>query len=110
MSAEVQGRRLPDGSMPERPGDYVRVIDGQGVTHWFNWPPGAANPGELRRFDQAGDSGMFHEVEEHDDGTITVRPSILHHDRVRGMQAPGGAIIGPDGWHGFLERGVWREV
>jgi hypothetical protein len=39
-----------------------------------------------------------HEVTEHDDGSITVSPSILiRHYR--------------DGdWHGYLERGVWREV
>lgn len=39
-----------------------------------------------------------HEVVEHEDGTITVSPSILvtgHHDRT---------------WHGYLEHGVWREV
>jgi hypothetical protein len=39
-----------------------------------------------------------HKVEEHEDGTITVSPSIL----VSGGPAPP--------WHGFLERGVWREV
>ena len=44
-----------------------------------------------------------HEVTEHEDGTITVSPSIL--------------VIGYDNekkektaWHGFLEHGVWREV
>ncbi len=40
-----------------------------------------------------------HEVVEHEDGTITVAPSIL--------------VSGPNSeerWHGFLERGVWREV
>lgn len=40
----------------------------------------------------------LHEVIEHEDGTITVSPSILitgHH----GKQ-----------WHGYLERGVWRQV
>lgn len=39
-----------------------------------------------------------HEVVEHDDGTISVTPSILvtHHS---------------DGeWHGYLECGVWRVV
>ncbi len=40
-----------------------------------------------------------HTVMEHEDGTITVTPSIL---------------IGPagdsPGWHGFLEHGVFREV
>ena len=39
-----------------------------------------------------------HTVMEHEDGSITVTPSIL---------------IGPagdsPGWHGFLERGVFRE-
>lgn len=39
-----------------------------------------------------------HKVTEHDDGTITVAPSIL----VSGGGRPGS-------WHGFLERGVWRE-
>lgn len=37
-----------------------------------------------------------HRVVEHDDGTITVSPSI--------MVSQGQ----PDQWHGFLERGVWR--
>ena len=32
-------------------------------------------------------------------GTITVSPSILVYDDGRG-----------NGWHGFLERGVWRSV
>jgi hypothetical protein len=39
-----------------------------------------------------------HEVTEHEDGTITVSPSILctgHFDKQ---------------WHGYLERGVWRKV
>lgn len=39
-----------------------------------------------------------HQIVEHEDGTITVSPSILiRHYRL-------GA------WHGYLERGVWREV
>ena len=36
-----------------------------------------------------------HSVVEHEDGTITVSPSIL--------------VRGKSEWHGFLERGVWRE-
>jgi hypothetical protein len=39
-----------------------------------------------------------HEVTEHEDGTITVSPSILIR-RGRGKE-----------WHGWLERGVWRSV
>ncbi len=39
-----------------------------------------------------------HEVVEYKDGTISVTPSIL-------------IIHWRDGqWHGYLERGVWREV
>lgn len=37
-----------------------------------------------------------HNVIEHEDGTITVSPSIL--------------ITGFDGqWHGYLEKGIWRK-
>ena len=37
-----------------------------------------------------------HEITEHEDGTISASPSIL---------------VGPDNaWHGYLERGVWRQV
>lgn len=38
---------------------------------------------------------------EHEDGTITVSPSIWL------KPTPG---VDEHGWHGFLERGVWREV
>lgn len=34
-----------------------------------------------------------HQITEHEDGTITVSPSILW----------------PGKWHGYLEHGVWRE-
>ena len=40
-----------------------------------------------------------HEVIEHDDGTITVSPSILVKQGTDGPE-----------WHGFLERGEWREA
>ena len=39
-----------------------------------------------------------HDVTEHEDGTITVAPSILITGR------------GDYGWHGYLEKGVWREI
>lgn len=35
------------------------------------------------------------DVVEHEDGTISVSPSILDHG---------------SGWHGFLEHGCWREA
>jgi hypothetical protein len=37
-----------------------------------------------------------HSVTEHDDGTITVSPSILDDGR--------------SVWHGYLERGAWRQI
>ena len=45
-------------------------------------------------------NGLFgniskHTVTEHEDGTISVSPSIL--------------VTGEKTWHGYLERGVWRE-
>lgn len=43
-----------------------------------------------------------HEVIEHEDGTITVSPSILLTD----FDEQGNTIQ----WHGYLEHGVWREV
>lgn len=47
-------------------------------------------------------NGLFaglknHTVTAHEGGTITVSPSIL----VRGRPE--------ESWHGFLEKGVWRE-
>lgn len=71
-----------------RPGDYSRW-DGPGeVVAWHFRTPGG----------QGGilDALSPHSVVEHEDGTITVTPSILQPNS-------------PDGWHGFLERGVWRE-
>jgi hypothetical protein len=48
----------------------------------------------------SGDHGALgaHEIVEHEDGTVTVSPSIL----VSTGEGPR--------WHGYLERGVWREV
>jgi hypothetical protein len=43
-----------------------------------------------------------HEVTEHDDGTITVSPSILLYD----VDVDGNS----DNWHGYLEHGEWREI
>lgn len=81
----MTGRRVyPDenGSLTMREGDYGR--DGTGV--WFCRPPGM-HMGSLEK----------HEVEEHEDRTITVSPSIL-------LDEPGAGS-----WHGYLERGVWRS-
>lgn len=78
----MQGRRIADDEDHFRPGDYWKI---GGVWH-CSTPNG--HFGNLKA----------HDVIEHEDGTITVSPSILVSHPVQGA------------WHGFLERGVWREV
>lgn len=83
----TQGRRVRDREPHEyEPGDYGRWRE-----MWFCRTPTGAT-GNL----------TGHEVEEHEDGTITVKPSILVHG--------GSGEYGGTPWHGYLERGVWREV
>ena len=80
------------------PGDYcVRTDSRIGRVAWVVTPNGNS-PARLEGWD----------LTEHDDGTITLSPSILAHPT---------STLGEDdqkvdlpGWHGYLERGVWREV
>jgi hypothetical protein len=45
-----------------------------------------------------------HQITEHEDGTITVAPSIsISYSRDRGKTYV-------ELWHGYLEKGVWRGV
>jgi len=70
-------------------------------------PSGLPEPGDYYLHPTAGWLGMTpdgqltglrgHQVVEHEDGTITVSPSIMVN---QGR---------PDEWHGYLERGVWRK-
>lgn len=88
------GRRVHDLEPHEyEPGDYGRWTP-DGV--WFCRTPGGE--GEHQRF--TGNLSR-HDVVEHDDGTITVSPSILVNSRWAGEEFS---------WHGYLERGIWREV
>jgi len=86
----MQGRRLnchEPGCIPcEEPGDYGQDVDG-------NWWAKVPRPGFP--------TGILsdHQVTEHENGTITVSPSIL-------MDVPGKGYR----WHGYLERGEWREL
>lgn len=94
MNSAMQGRRLPDGAQVWEPGDYwFEIQDGQRVLYGCT-PNGVV--GNCAR----------HEVTEHDDGTVTVSPSILVHAVRRPSD---GAEVSPE-WHGYLERGVWRSA
>ncbi len=96
----MNGRRIPDGAdwfgfddtgterPPGHPGDYGRMmLDGK--WEWMVQAP-------------SGFVGCLsgHDVTEHENGTISVSPSIL-------IYSPGGAETN---YHGYLERGVWRSV
>lgn len=82
MSEQLQGTRIEyDGAGIPDAGTYWKR---EGV--WYGMTP----------------NGMManlanHDVTEHEDRTISVSPSILTR---RGHASS---------WHGYLERGVWRE-
>jgi hypothetical protein len=70
----------PGGLIPNA-GEYGRNSIGE----WFGWTPNGH-----------GANLSAHDVVEHEDGTITVAPSILVSNHTGEL------------WHGYLERGVWR--
>ena len=93
MSETMIGSRVEWDSQLLNPGEFAKLPDGT----WYAQTPNDHTV-NLR----------LHAVVEHEDGTITVAPSIV-------------ALSAPDDcgeprsqserqlWHGFLEHGVWRE-
>lgn len=71
----------------------------------YHWPEGAYGLfHDTWRGKTPGGHGCNlagHDVTEHEDGTITVSPSIAVSTRRAGQDIRL--------WHGYLERGVWRE-
>lgn len=88
----MQGRRLPDGAhfRDAEPGDYWKQPYHEDAD--FNGPRGVSWQWTIRDPDARYGTIATHTVEEHEDGTITVDPSIWDH---------------PDGYHGHLVKGVW---
>lgn len=88
---KIKGRRIVSPVFfyhDYEPGDYGKDPR-DGI--WYCRPPGTNSLiGNLKN----------HTVTEHEDGTITVSPSIL-------ISWPG--IQAESKWHGYLEKGVWRE-
>ena len=87
--SHVGQRKYPDadGELRLGEGEYGKnPHDGQ----WYARPPGHHLGGLAN-----------HDVVEHDDGTITVSPSIL----ITAYEDDCAVV-----WHGYLERGVWRQV
>lgn len=85
----IQGHRVY-GLAPHQlaPGDYGRWYEDH--DNWYAHCPG---DGDLVA------NLTSHQVVEHHDGSITVSPSILCSD------GAGGHV-----YHGFIEKGVWREA
>lgn len=111
----TQGRRVASIEELDLPGDYVLRPEGDGgrPSLWFRLPRVEECPPELAERPYFKDCwDMFwtsqHRIDskwaitDHGD-TVTASPSILTWtelglDRIRTE------------WHGYLERGVWREV
>jgi hypothetical protein len=117
----MQGRRLPDGFEPTT--DWLEKL---GVTELPKGGYGKDTRGTWCVITPNGRYGSIakHTVIEHEDGTITVSPSILIYpvephvyapdERARLVEAADENYVraweaGKPGWHGWLERGVWRE-
>lgn len=85
---EQVGRRVPDEIPPWKleAGDYNVRRDAQTGERvaWVKLPDGAG-PARLKGWD----------LEEHEDGTISVTPSIQD-------------VGHENGWHGWLTRGIWK--
>lgn len=81
----MNGKRVYDKA-PHllEPGEYMRYADDENAIYGRT-PNGLMC--NLKR----------HQITEHEDGTVTASPSIL-------VNAGGN-----ESWHGYLERGVWRE-
>lgn len=89
----MQGERIADNTMPKLPGQYS----------YFRYSDYEVPPPKVMEFFGEGEwiclspnNGICairgnHEVEIHEDETISVSPSIIF----------------PNGWHGFLKHGVW---
>ena len=85
----MQGKRRADGTPTEKllPGEYAKIINGDWhpTPFWVaRTPVGTAIT--LGRHN--------HAVEEHEDGTISVTPSIAPAENHKG-------------YHGYLRHGVW---
>jgi len=114
VTPALTGSRVPDNEWFERmadglifPGDYGCQEDGDHVK-WFTCNP----EGEIGwlAVHEPDKQGNFHTVTEHEDGTITVGGSIQGHVVKSENISGAGPISSRGGWHGWLERGVWRSA
>jgi hypothetical protein len=98
----VTGRRLPNGFECTTP--ELQALGFDSVPRGAYWIDSGGAWAVCTPNGRIG-SIAKHTVVEHEDGTITVSPSILIYPHEPAEFLPEGR----PGWHGFLERGVWRE-
>lgn len=110
----MNGRRLPvvDGklTMPELPGDYCGPIVGYtgDKPAVFFLKPNARDdgvPAHARSVQHV--VSPPHVFTEEPNGTLTISASISD---LRSSYPDEWTGPRSDGWHGYLERGVWRQV
>ncbi len=99
----MKGRRLPLGTFPTEPGDYMGPISGYtgDLSAVFFLKPNARDP-DAPRIARAIHHVVSppHKFRECADGSLEIRESLgdMHES-------------GSDGWHGYLDEGhVWRKV
>jgi hypothetical protein len=98
----MQGRRV--NNFPEEPGEYFGPITGYtgALPAVFFLKPNARDPGAHPRARSIQHVvSPPHVFTEEPDGTLTISASIGDTSSISSES---------DGWHGFLERGVWRQV
>jgi len=82
----MQGKRIYEG-FPQNPGEYMKDEE---HNRWvFCLPNGIHGAINTKTW----------QITEHEDGTLTVSPSILTTVSNNPQYS----------WHGFLEHGIWRE-
>lgn len=101
---KLQGRRLADGEMTMEPGDYSKIEAYSGdefvcIMWWMKSPIG----GPIFQIGPKPIGGGY-EVEENEDGTITVQPHEGNSNSI--------LVSWPNGksWHGYIYNGEWRTA
>jgi hypothetical protein len=100
------GRRVQSMAAIEQPCDYYGPTTGYtgGIPAVFFLKPNARDSGVPPRSRSVQHvCSPPHSFVEEPDGTLTVSPSISN-------LTAGGGPGSDDGWHGYLEHGVWRQV
>lgn len=86
---------------PAHLGTYLKVTSAAGNTRWYVCDP-FGHIGSLSADDAPDADGKRWEIEEHEDGSITVNHSIWDQANYGELDHHPGV-----GYHGHLQRGVW---